>query len=128
METVALVTTVLLLEYFGFVVLVGRARHLTGIQAPAVGGAPALDRAYRVQMNTLEQLLLVIPSMWIFALYLSPAWAAGLGAVFALGRLIYCVAYLADPARRGLGFLVGMLATMALLLGSLFATARAVLL
>lgn len=119
MDMVALITAVLLLEYFVFVILVGKARHSTGIQAPAISGAPQLERAYRVQMNTLEQLILVVPGMWLFALYVSAGWAAVLGAVFALGRLIYCAAYLKDPGKRGAGFLVGMLATMALLLGAL---------
>ena len=89
MPYVAIVTVLALLEFLWFGVLVGRARAKYGVPAPAMSGNDMFDRHFRVQMNTLEQLVLFLPSLWIFARYVSPIWAAALGAVFIIGRAIY---------------------------------------
>ena len=125
MELVAVVTTLVVLEYFVFIMLVGMARGKSGIQAPATTGDPLLERTIRVQMNTLEQLAIVIPSMWLFGLYVSGTYAAGLGLVFAIARIIYYRGYVADPSKRAVGFGIGFLATLALLLGALYGTGMA---
>ncbi len=45
--------------------------------------------------------------------------AAGLGFIYVIGRVIYAKAYIADPASRGLGFMVSMIPTAVLMLGAL---------
>jgi uncharacterized MAPEG superfamily protein len=119
MPLIAAVTCLLLLEFLVFGMLTGKARIDYGIKAPATTGNEIFERYYRVQQNTLEQLLLLLPAMWIFALYVHMETAAGLGLVFFIGRIIYCRAYIENPAARGPGFMIGALAGMILLLGGL---------
>lgn len=116
MEYVALVTLLLLLQYFVFTLLVGAARAKSGIQAPAVTGDEGFERAYRVQMNTLEQLVLTLPALWLSGIYFSPHVAAVLGLAFFLGRVLYRAGYVSDPAKRGPGFGIGFIATLGLVL------------
>src|SRR5690625_7314259 len=66
---------------FATIVLTGRARMKYGIKAPAVTGHPGFERAYRVQMNTLEQTVLFLPVLWLAAAYGHPAWAGLLGQI-----------------------------------------------
>ena len=63
MEYVALVTLLLVIQYLTFTMLVGAARSKSGIKAPAIAGDEHFERAYRVQMNTLEQLVLTLPAL-----------------------------------------------------------------
>lgn len=114
-----IVTLLAMLVYFWTTTLVARARHKTGIDAPAVTGAPELERAYRVQMNTLEWLPLFLPSLWLFAYYWNDKVAAAIGVVWILARLYYALSYVRDPAKRGPGFGLQALATGVLLLGAL---------
>jgi len=115
MEYVALVTLLILLQYLVFTILVGAARSKSGIKAPAVTGDEQFERAYRVQMNTLEQLVLTLPALWVSAWYFDPLVAALLGLAFFLGRILYRAGYVKDPAKRGAGFGIGMLANLGLL-------------
>ena len=116
MEYVALVTLLLLVQYLAFTMLVGAARAKSGIQAPATSGDEQFERAYRVQMNSLEQLVLTLPALWLSGLYFSPLVAALLGLAFFLGRVLYRAGYVKDPARRGAGFGIGLLASVGLIL------------
>jgi uncharacterized MAPEG superfamily protein len=127
MELIYLVTALMLLEYFVFTLLVGVARGKTGIDAPAMTGAPELERAVRVQLNTLEQLIVVIPAMFLFAMFVHVQVAAGLGVLFIIARILYARGYLADPGKRSLGFGLGFLATLVLLLGSVYGTLMAII-
>ena len=127
MELIYLVTALMLLEYFVFTMLVGVARGKTGIDAPAMTGAPELERAVRVQLNTLEQLIVVIPAMFLFAMFVHVQVAAGLGVLFIIARILYARGYLADPGKRSLGFGLGFLATLVLLLGSVYGTLMAII-
>ena len=120
MEFVALVTLLLLFQYLTFMMLCGMARGKGGVQAPATTGDELFERALRVQVNTLEQLVITLPAMWISAMYYRPLVAAGLGLVFFLGRLLYRTGYMQDPAKRGPGMMIGFLANAALLLTALW--------
>jgi uncharacterized membrane protein YecN with MAPEG domain len=120
MEFVALVTLLLLFQYLTFMMLCGMARGKGGVQAPATTGDELFERALRVQVNTLEQLVITLPAMWISAMYYRPLVAAGLGLVFFLGRLLYRTGYMQDPAKRGPGMMIGFLANVALLLTALW--------
>ncbi|KRE88359.1 hypothetical protein ASG87_07025 [Frateuria sp. Soil773] len=113
----ALVVLLTVLLQFGTAIAVGRARSKYGIKAPATSGHPAFDRAFRVQMNTLESTLMFLPSLWLAAHYGFAAWAGITGLVWVAGRAWYAAAYLQDAARREGGFAlgsIGWLATLAL--------------
>ena len=105
MELTALITLALLIEYFIFMMLVGAARGKTGIQAPATTGDPFFEATLRVQQNTLEQLIYVIPSLWICSYFLNELLAVSLGTVFLIGRIIFCVGYRTAPEKRAIGFM-----------------------
>lgn len=115
----ALITLLVLLLLLGVTVNVGRARVKYGIKAPAVSGHELFERAFRVQMNTLESTVLMLPALWLCAAYYNDRRAAVLGGVWLLARVWYAVAYTADPAKRGGGFLVAFLALVGLWLGAL---------
>ena len=119
MEILVIVTSIILLQAFVFAIQVGSARVKYGVNAPAITGAPEFERAFRIHQNTLEQLIILIPSMWMFAQFWRPEMAAGIGLVFVVGRQIYRSAYLKDPGGRSMGFSIGALATVILLLGGL---------
>jgi glutathione S-transferase len=115
----ALVTLLALLAYFAMSLQVGRARGTSGIKPPVMTGDPLLERAVRVQTNTLEWLPIFVVSLWLFAIYCNELVAAGLGIVWIIGRLIYAAGYMADPAKRSTGFLIQFLAAAVLLVGAL---------
>lgn len=126
MAWVALVIVLALLEFLVFLLMVGRARGRYGIAAPATTGHEVFERHFRVQQNTMEQLLLFLPSIWLFATFISATWAAALGAIFLVGRALYAVSYVRDPKSRGLGFALSMLPNMALMLGALIGAIRGI--
>jgi len=103
---VTLLTTLLLL---GTMYAVGRARKSYDIKAPAVSGHPGFERAYRVQMNTLENTVMFLPTLWLAANYGFSGWAGIAGLVWLVGRVWYALAYLKDASKRGPGFTVSML-------------------
>ncbi len=119
MHLVDIVAIIALLQFFVFAALVGRARGKYGVKAPAVSGHEMFERAYRVQMNTLELLMLFVPALYIAARYWPAGQVASCGAVFILGRLLYQQAYMADPAKRGLGFLLSIGPCLILLVAGL---------
>jgi uncharacterized MAPEG superfamily protein len=123
----ALVTLLTVLLLFGTIWAVGHARGKYGIKAPATSGDPAFERAYRVQMNTLEQTVMFLPVLWLAASHGFTGWAGVAGLAWIAGRVWYAVAYLADAARRGPGFVLGMAAWAALLLMAAFGVGRAML-
>ncbi|PCJ26871.1 MAG: hypothetical protein COA96_04380 [SAR86 cluster bacterium] len=120
MEPVAIVIVLALIEYFAFGALVGKARGKYGIDAPAITGDPVFERYYRVHQNTLEQLMIFIPAITIYGFYGNATYAAGLGVVFLIGRIIYLRGYVADPKTRGTGMIIGFLPTVFMLFAGLF--------
>jgi glutathione S-transferase len=128
MPFVAIVTVLALLQFFWLSLQVARARTRYGVAAPATTGNEVFERHFRVQMNTLEQLALFLPALWIFAAYISPLWAAALGVVFILGRVIYAASYVRDPRSRSLGFGLTAFPTFAMLIGIVVWAVRAILL
>lgn len=127
MNFVDLVALLALLQLFFFGALVGRARGQYGVKAPAVTGHEMFERVYRVQMNTLELLVMLLPSLYLAAKHWSPTGAAIAGAVYLVGRLVYWRAYVGAPDRRGLGFLLSMAPIMVLMVGALVGVARALM-
>ena len=119
MALVAFVTLLALLEYVGISVLVSRARGRYGVKAPATSGHEIFERYFRVQQNTLEQLVIFLPALWIFGWSLSYGVAALLGLVFIAGRALYLRGYVAAPEQRALGFGISAFTNLALVLGGL---------
>lgn len=117
MELVYLVIGLALIEFFVMGGLVGRARVKTKVAAPAVSGDPEFERYYRSHYNTMEQLVVFIPAILLFGNYASAAWAAGLGVVFLIGRVLYLVGYVTDPPKRAVGFMLSWLPNLLMLFG-----------
>ena len=124
MAWIHLVTLLALLEYIGFIVLVGRARERYGILAPATSGNEMFERYFRVQMNTLELLIMFVPALWMAAAYWNPVWVAATGAVYVVGRLLYLRSYVADPRSRSMGFGLSAVPIVLLLLGAAIGVIR----
>jgi uncharacterized membrane protein YecN with MAPEG domain len=108
MPYVALVTLLALTQYFWFSFRVMTARGRYGVAAPATTGHEVFERHFRIHMNTQEQLILLLPSLWIFARYVSPICAAILGLIYCVGRAIYAYSYVRDPKKRELGFIISI--------------------
>jgi len=119
MPYVHIVALLAVLQFLIFGILVGRARARHGVKAPATSGHPRFERAFRVQMNTLEQLAGFLPCLLIAAAYRNGAVIAAVGAVYLIRRQIYRQAYMADPAKRSLGFILTVLPTAALFVAAL---------
>ena len=120
MELLAIITVLILIQtlFFGFEV--GKARGKYKIKAPAVSGDEMFDRHYRIHQNTIEQIVIFIPSLWLFGYFVHMNIGAGLGLLFLIGRLIFRSAYLKDPASREIGFIMGFLPIAICLLATLF--------
>ena len=114
----ALVTLLAVLVYFYSSILVSRARGKFGVKLPAVSGNPDFERVFRAQMNTLEWMPIFLPSLWLFAFYISDAIAAVLGLVWVVGRILYVLGYAQAVAKRSRGFAIQALATIALWVGA----------
>ena len=124
---VGIVAALVLIEYMVIVWLTGQARGTYGVAAPAMTGHPVFERWARVQGNTVEQLVLFFPGLWLFSTYVRPDVAAGLGVLFGIGRALFARGYVADPAKRGPGFVTSYLANAVLVLGGLIGAIVALL-
>jgi glutathione S-transferase len=102
----ALVTCLAIAFYFFLSTLVARARVKFGVKVPAITGNPDFERVFRVQMNTLEWMPIFLPSLWLFAIYISDPIAAALGLVWIAGRVLYWMGYSQSAEKRGMGFAV----------------------
>jgi len=124
----ALVTLLTVLLLFGTMWAVGHARGKYGIKAPAISGNPAFERAYRVQMNTLESTVMFLPTLWLAANYGFSGWAGVAGLIWLVGRVWYALAYLKEASNRGPGFAVGMIGWAAALVMACIGVGRVMLL
>jgi glutathione S-transferase len=124
MALVDVVIVLALLQYLAFGVLVGRGRGQYGVAAPAITGHEVFERLYRVHMNTLELLVVLVPALWMAARYWSPTWVACAGAVYLVGRVVYWRAYVKAPASRTLGYAMSFIPTVGLLLAALVGAVR----
>jgi glutathione S-transferase len=115
----AIITCLGILVYFSTLIQVSRARAAFGIKAPATTGHPDFERVFRVQMNTLEWMPIFLPSLWLFAIYLSDAIAAAIGLVWIAGRILYMIGYAQAANKRSTGFGIQALAASILWLGAL---------
>ncbi len=127
MHYVELVALLALLQFLIFIVFVGRARGRYGIKAPATSGHEIFDRYFRVQQNTQENLLMFLPALWLAAAYWNPLWVAAIGAVYLVGRMLYCIGYVREPRQRSTGYLLTAVPIIVLLLAALLGVLRAML-
>lgn len=125
MALVNLIVALALLQFFAFVTAVGRAREKYNVAAPATTGNEVFERYFRVQMNTLELLIMFVPAIWMFGFYVSANVAAGLGAIYLIGRCVYYFAYVKDPKKRSLGYGLSAGPVAALVIGALVGAVRA---
>jgi uncharacterized membrane protein YecN with MAPEG domain len=125
MPYVHIVTALAVLQFIVFGFKVGSARERYGVKAPAITGNETFERLFRIQMNTLEQLIVFLPGLYLYARYFSPVVAAALGAVYLCGRELYAFTYVRDPAKRSVGFGLTFLPIVVLVVGGLIGAVRA---
>jgi glutathione S-transferase len=114
MQYVELVAILAVVQYLAFGALTAQARRDSGLKAPTMTGHDGFERMYRVQMNTLETLVAFMPALLLAARYWPAYVVAGLGVVYLIGRVIYWRAYVRDPSKRALGFMLSMMPTLGL--------------
>jgi uncharacterized membrane protein YecN with MAPEG domain len=124
MPYVDIVTALALIQFIFFGFRVGGARGKYGIKAPATTGNEMFERHFRVQQNTLEALIGVLPGLYVFSRYWNPLIAAALGVVYLIGRQVYAVTYVKDPAKRGPGYGLTFLPMVILIVGGGVGAAR----
>jgi glutathione S-transferase len=113
---------VLLLAFNG--INVGRARGRYGVKAPATHGNELFERVFRVQMNTLEGAVALLPALWIYAVYIGDRGAATTGAVWLVARVWYAIAYQKDPGKRHPAYGLAFVALAGAWLGALYGVGR----
>ena len=121
MSNVVLIAAAALLQYLYFTMRAGVGRPKYKVNAPKTVGNDNWERLFRVQQNTMEQLLIFIPSVFGFAYYVSQTWALILGVAFIIGRQLYSFEYISKPDSRVPGMLITLLSNAALLLGTVIA-------
>ena len=119
MEYPAILLMLALLQYIFFTARTGLARGKDNVDAPACSGNEHFDRVFRVQQNTMEQLIVFIPGMMAFTHLVSPVWVLIPGIGFILGRALYSRTYINDPKTRGPGMMITMLSNVILVIGAL---------
>ena len=119
MQYVELIIITAVLQFFFFAAMTGKARIKYGVKAPAISGHEGFERMYRVQMNTLEMLVMFIPAIFIASNYWSTSLVASLGLVYLVGRFIYWLAYVKDPKSRTIGFMLSIFPSLALIILSI---------
>lgn len=117
MAAAHLVLALALLEFFFFGLAVARARATYKVPAPATTGNEVFERYFRAQMNTLEQLIIFVPGLMLFAWYVNAWVAAALGAVFIIGGALYFRGYVRAAEGRHFGFMLSVVPNVALLIG-----------
>jgi len=121
MEYAAAIILLSLVQYLFFTLRVGAARPKYGVDAPHTSGNEIWERLFRVQQNTLEQLIVFIPAMALFGMYVSAHWVLLPGALYLVGRQLYSWEYVRNPKSRGPGMGLTLLANAVLVIGALIA-------
>jgi glutathione S-transferase len=125
MPLVHIVVGLALAQFLFFCFAVGKARGTYKVAAPATTGNEMFERYFRVQMNTLELLVVFVPSILFFGQYFGSYLAVALGVIYLVGRLIYFTSYVKDPKSRSVGYGLSAMPVMILLAGTLFGAIRA---
>lgn len=128
MPLVHLVIGLALVQFFFFLFAVGKARSTYKVTAPATTGNEVFERYFRVQMNTLELLVMFVPSILIFSQYFGSYLAAALGAIYLIGRLVYFTSYVKDPKSRSIGYGLSATPILIMIAGAIVGAIRAAVL
>ncbi len=121
----SVITLLTLVVLIWVMFIVGRYRTKYNVKAPATTGDPHFERAFRVQMNTIESAFLFLPALWMSARWGSSLSVELAGATWIIGRIIYALAYLKDPAKRSAGFGIAFLAIIVLMIDAALGLFRA---
>jgi glutathione S-transferase len=121
-----LVMLLAVVQFIFLSVLVGRARGRYSVKAPATTGHDIFERYYRVQMNSLELLVMLIPAMLLASRYWSAIASAILGAIYLVGRFIYLRAYVSEPSSRSLGYGLSAGPILILVIGAAIGMVRSI--
>lgn len=116
----SIVTLITLGVYFFLIINVSRARAKYGVVAPATTGSPEFERVLRVQINTTEQLILFLPLLWINASLTTDQYAAIIGSVWVIGRIIFTLSYYKDANKRAAGIAISYIANLFLFGGAVW--------
>jgi uncharacterized MAPEG superfamily protein len=119
MEFAALIILLALLQFLWFATRVGMNRGKYGIKAPATTGNEVWERMFRVQQNTMEQLVMFIPAAIFFSMYVSDRWVLLPGLAFIVGRQLYSWEYISNPDSRTPGMTLTALSIIALIVGGI---------
>lgn len=114
------ITLLTVLLMFGLTFNVGRARAKYQVKAPAVSGHELFERAYRIQLNTIENVLMFLPALWLYAIFLGDKGAGDSGVIWLIARVWFAIAYQLNPAKRGLGFIISILVIAGLWAGAAY--------
>ena len=91
-----------------------RGKHK--IKAPSVVGHPQFERAHRTHLNTVENLVLMLPLLWIASVFYGGQIPFWLGLVWVISRIVYAIGYAqTNPQLREPGSGLGYLALIGLL-------------
>ena len=116
----SLVTLLTVLLMFGLTFNVGRARGKYQVKAPAVTGHELFERAYRIQLNTIENVLMFLPALWLYAIFIGDKGAGDSGIIWLIARVWYAISYQQNPAKRGWGFIISILVIAGLWTGAAY--------
>lgn len=119
MNAIAVIIILALIEFLVLAAMVGRARVRYNVPAPATTGDPMFERYFRVHQNTMEQLVVFVPALILFADYVNVLAAIILGALFIVARAVYAAGYIRDPEKRELGATATFIINAVLLIGAL---------
>ena len=114
-----ILSSVALLVYYFTLFKSGMARGRFEVPAPSHDGPEEYVRHVRAHQNTVEHLVMFLPGLWLFALAVDPIWAAGIGAIWPVGRLMYALGYYKAPEKRSIGLYISMPPIYIFILGSL---------
>lgn len=116
MEYSTLIILVALLQYSYFLSKVGYFRAKFEVHAPKTTGNEQWERLFRIQQNTMEQLVIFIPATYFFGIIVSADWVLLPGIVFLIGRAIYSSTYVKNPNGRGLGMILSFIPSVLMIL------------
>ena len=114
-----ILSSVALLVYYFTLFQSGMARGRFKVAAPSHDGPEEYVRHVRAHQNTVEHLVMFLPGLWLFAWAVDPIWAAGIGAIWPVGRLMYALGYYKAPEKRSIGLYISMPPIYIFILGSL---------
>ena len=115
----AIVAALSLIVYIAFAMKVGSARAKYNVPAPATDGPEEFQRIFRVHMNTLEQVVIFLPALVLFASAWGDLAAAIVGIFWPIDRLVFARGYYRAAEKRGPGFGISFLSSVILLIGGL---------